>query len=153
MPEAAVGYNVIWVFSPDERRALFCLRRKPPFQGLYNLVGGRMGPGESGPDAAYRELCEETGITRAHIELLPLMTYFYPRESMRLEAYAGRLRAERAVREEVNRLAWLDVEEDFFDRTRFAGHGNIGHMYAILQSYGPGFFHAQKIHQAEASER
>ena len=55
--------------------------------------------------------------------------------------------------EEVNRLAWLDVEEDFFDRTRFAGHGNIGHMYAILQSYGPGFFHAQKIHQAEASER
>jgi 8-oxo-dGTP diphosphatase len=28
-------------------------------------------------------------------------------------------------------LVWLDTSENFFDYTRFAGEGNIGHIFEI----------------------
>lgn len=33
-----------------------------------------------------------------------------------------------AYRDEVNKLYWLDKNENYFDITKFAGEGNIGHM-------------------------
>ena len=57
------GYNLIAVLSPDGSHMLMCRRRKAPYQGLLNLVGGKIEPGESDGDAAYRELQEETAIT------------------------------------------------------------------------------------------
>ena len=56
--------NVIGVLSPDGREWLMCLRRKDPYKGLYNLVGGKVEPGETGEEAAYRELAEETPMGR-----------------------------------------------------------------------------------------
>ena len=64
------GYNVVWVFNPERDRVLMCLRRKDPYKGLYNLVGGKIEPGESSPDAAWRELREETGLLPEHVEIL-----------------------------------------------------------------------------------
>lgn len=58
------GYNCILVFSQDSKRLLFCKRTKDPYQGLYNLVGGKIERNENGYEAAYRELWEETGIDR-----------------------------------------------------------------------------------------
>jgi 8-oxo-dGTP diphosphatase len=29
-------------------------------------------------------------------------------------------------------LVWIDVREDFFDMSRFAGEGNIGHIFEII---------------------
>ena len=53
-----------------------CHRQKPPYQGLYNLVGGKAEDGEDGLHAAYRELREETGIVAApeEFELLDACT-------------------------------------------------------------------------------
>jgi 8-oxo-dGTP diphosphatase len=34
-------YNVIIVFNKDFDKLLMCYRRKEPFKGLYNLVGGK----------------------------------------------------------------------------------------------------------------
>ena len=50
------GYNLIAVLSPDGERMLMCRRSKDPYQGLLNLVGGKIEPGESEKGAAYREL-------------------------------------------------------------------------------------------------
>lgn len=52
--------NVIMLFSEDRKKILMCKRRKDPYKGLYNLVGGKIEPGEAGLAAAYRELYEET---------------------------------------------------------------------------------------------
>ena len=126
------GLNVIWVFSPAADKVLMCKRRKDPYKGLYNLVGGKMEPGEEGLTAAYRELREETGITG--IELVHVMDFtYYLDGSCRLEVYAGRLAEHVDVHGDENELAWIDVREDFFDMRRFAGEGNIGHIFEIVK--------------------
>ena len=56
------GYNVIAVFNEDADKWLMCKRRKNPYKGLSNLVGGKIEQGEDGLGVAYRELQEETGI-------------------------------------------------------------------------------------------
>ena len=62
--------NVILVFDREKKKLLMCRRRKPPYQGLLNLVGGKVEPGEGREYAAYRELWEETAITREDITCL-----------------------------------------------------------------------------------
>ena len=128
--------NVIGVLSPDGREWLMCLRRKDPYKGLYNLVGGKVEPGETGEEAAYRELAEETGIGRAQIELTHVIDFTYYLDDIVLEFWAGRLKESAALREEKNPLRWFPLTEDFFDASRFAGNGNIGHMLLELRAAG-----------------
>ena len=66
-------YNCIVVFNKEKNAALFCKRQKDPYKGLYNFVGGKVEFGEESEEAAYRELQEETGITRRQIRLYRLM--------------------------------------------------------------------------------
>jgi len=37
--------------------------------------------------------------------------------------------------EEVNRLSWIDADENFFDMRKYAGEGNIGHMLEQVKCY------------------
>ena len=69
------GYNCIMVFDKEEEHLLFCKRLWDPYEGKYNLVGGKIDEGEDGFHAAYRELCEETGITDEDIELIHMMKW------------------------------------------------------------------------------
>lgn len=129
-------YNVIGVISPDGQSWLMCLRQKEPYKGLYNLVGGKIEPGETGEQAAYRELFEETGLTREQIELRHAMDFAYYLSGCLLEVWVGRMRDEATVREELNPLRWFSLGEDFFDRRRFAGMGNLGHLLEELRATG-----------------
>ena len=70
--------NVILVFDREKKNILMCRRRKPPYQGLLNLVGGKVEPGEEREHAAYRELREETAITREDITLDNIVNFTYP---------------------------------------------------------------------------
>jgi ADP-ribose pyrophosphatase len=122
------GYNVIMVYSNDKERLLMCRRLKDPYKGLSNLVGGKIENGESGLEAAYRELQEETGVTREDIVLHHLMDFTYYLQKCYVEVYVGRLKREVAVAGDENELYWSDLNRDFFDMGLFAGEGNIGHM-------------------------
>lgn len=135
------GYNCIIAASPDKTKLLFCKRRRDPYKGLYNFVGGHIEAGESGEDAAYRELFEETGITRADITLRHLMDFTYYNQGCYVEVWCGRLQRDVALREEAHPLEWLDItgERDFFTMKEFAGEGNIGHMIEQLRQFGEGF--------------
>ena len=128
--------NVIMVFSPEGDRLLFCKRTKEPFRGKYNMVGGHIEPWESDEDAAYRELEEESGIGRSDIRLKHAMDILYHTSGLELQIWAGRLLRDAALREEENPLCWLSVEEDYFDYTRFAGNGNIGHILREVMNVG-----------------
>lgn len=127
--------NVIAVYNKDENKILMCKRTKEPYKGKFNLVGGKLENGENELEAAYRELNEETGITKQDIELTYVMNFQYKLTDMELEVFAGKLNKDIEVVEEVNKLYWLDVTEDFYDNDKFAGEGNIGVMIKQVELY------------------
>jgi len=86
-----IEFNVIATFDSTCEHILMCKRRKNPYKSLYNLIGGKIKNGEDGLSAAYRELEEETGVSK-------------------------------------NDLEWQEINQNFFDVSRFAGEGNIGHI-------------------------
>jgi 8-oxo-dGTP diphosphatase len=125
------GLNVIWIFNKDASKVLMCKRHKEPYLGLYNLVGGKIEPGEDGIHAAYRELAEETGITG--VTLVHLMDFTYYLSDCRVEVYVGRLKEDVAVQGDEKELVWMDLTEDFFSMEKFAGEGNIGHILEVIR--------------------
>lgn len=127
--------NCIVVFNPAKDAILFCKRQKDPFKGRYNFVGGKIEPGESSEHAAYRELQEETGISRKDIRLYHLMDFTYYQLDFVLEIYVGILKHDVILQEEVNPLEWLSLEEDYTDRNRFAGEQNIAHIINVALMY------------------
>ena len=128
--------NCIVVFNREKDKVLFCKRKKEPFKGRLNFVGGKVEPGETSEAAADRELQEETGISRQHICLYRLMDLTYYHQRFVLELYAGILGQDDVqLREEKNPLLWLPLTEDFTDRERFAGEQNIAHIINIARMY------------------
>ena len=127
--------NVIIVYNKEESKILMCKRAKEPYKGKYNLVGGKVEQGENEMYAAYRELQEETGITKEDIELTHLMNFQYKMSDIDLEVYVGKLNKEVELQEEVNKLLWINKEANFFDMEKYAGEGNIGHMIAQVECY------------------
>ena len=128
-------YNCIIVFNKTKDRALFCKRQKDPYKGLYNFVGGKVEPGEDSETAAYRELFEETAITRQQIRLYRLMDIRYYHQGFDLQLYVGQLDEDVLLKEETNPLLWLPLTEDYTDRDRFAGEQNIAHIMNVALEY------------------
>lgn len=129
------GYNLIAVVNEDSSAWLLCKRLKEPYMGMYNLVGGKIEPGEDGLSAAYRELFEETGITKEDITLTHLLDYTFRLDACYVEVYAGRLNKAVDVRGDENELHWMDFDENYFDTSKFAGEGSIGHVLEHIQFY------------------
>ena len=124
--------NVVIVYNKEKDKLLMCKREKEPYKGKYNLVGGKVEPNENELSAAYRELEEETGIIKNDINLKHLMNFNYINDGFELEVFAGKLNKDVNLIEEVNKLYWMETNENFFDTEKFAGNGNIGHM--LLQA-------------------
>lgn len=61
----------------NETRTLLLLRAKGRFAGSWSLVTGRMESGESTVDAAFREVAEETGLTRLALYTVDYCDVFY----------------------------------------------------------------------------
>ena len=127
-------YNVILVYNELEDKILMCKREKEPYKGKLNLVGGKIEDGELSLSAAYRELYEETGITEKDIKLQHVMNFEYILKDMKLEVFSGKINKNIELVEEVNKLYWIDKNENLFDINKFAGDGNIGHMLEQIKS-------------------
>ena len=134
--------NVVMLVDETGERLLMCKRQRNPYQGLYNFCGGKVKAGEDGLHAAYRELREESGVTAADVTLHHLSTFSYPSGGAglppyELQAYVGRLRHTVTVSGDENPLEWLPMAQDFFDMTRFAGEGSVGHIVESVRRYRP----------------
>jgi 8-oxo-dGTP diphosphatase len=127
--------NCIVVFNKDKDSVLFCKRKREPYSGLLNFVGGKVEKGEPSEEAAYRELFEETGIGRKQICLYRLMDITYYHQRFVLEMYVGKLEEDVNLCEEKNPLLWLPLTEDFADPDRFAGEQNIAHIINVALKY------------------
>ena len=120
--------NVIVVFDKKMKNTLMCKRTKQPYMGMYNLVGGKIEKENDGLNEAYRELEEETNIKKKDIDLIHFMNLTYTKWDKELEVYYGILKNQVELIEEVNKLEWVSVNDNFFDMNRYAGEGNIGHI-------------------------
>lgn len=132
------GYNLIAVFNREEDKVLMCKRKKNTYKGLANLVGGKIEKNENGIEAAYRELQEETTITRDDIILYHLMDFTYYGEGCFIEVYVGKLNKQIKVSGDENELFWSDLEQDFSDESKYAGNGNIDHIMKVIKQYKEG---------------
>ena len=121
-------YNVIVVFNKELNKTLMCKRTKEPYKGMFNLVGGKIEKENDSLNEAYRELREETNINNDDISLVHFMNIEYITLDKSIEVYYGVLNKEVHLIEEVNKLEWLDINDNFFDMNKYAGEGNIGHI-------------------------
>ena len=121
-------YNVIVVFDEKLEKTLMCKRAKEPYMGMLNLVGGKIDGENDGVNEAYRELKEETNISDADISLVHFMNIEYITFGKSIEVYYGILNKDVCLIEEVNKLEWVDINDDFFNMKKYAGEGNIGHI-------------------------
>jgi len=129
------GYNVIAIYNSDMDQLLMCKRLKNPYKGLSNLVGGKIENGETGINAAYRELFEETCISKKDVKLHHVMDFTYYYQHCYVEVYAGKLKCDMKVSGDENELYWADLDQDFFDMSIYAGEGNIGHMIEQINMF------------------
>ena len=121
--------NLIVVFNKNLDQSLFCIRAKDPYKGLYNFVGGKVEDGESNDDAAYRELFEETGISKEDIELDHFMYINYFKYENNIQVYYGVMKHHVNLVEEKNKLEWIKLNEaDLLNNDKFAGNYNIPHI-------------------------
>lgn len=125
--------NLIVVFNQDKTKLLMCERTKEPYKGQLNLVGGKIEKDDDNLNEAYRELQEETGITKDDIDLVYFMTCNYHTLNKGLEIYYGVLNKNVELIEEVNKLVWVNEDDNFFDFTKYAGEGNLGHIIAEIK--------------------
>lgn len=128
-------FNLIVVFDKTLDKALFCIRVKEPYKGLYNFVGGKVEKDESNDDAAYRELLEETGISRNDIILDHFMDLNYFKYGNNLQVYYGILNKEVNLVEEKNKLEWVAINDELLNNERFAGNYNIPHIIRQIKVY------------------
>ncbi len=127
--------NVIVVYDKDKSNVLMCKRSKEPYKGLYNLVGGKIEKENDELNEAYRELEEETAITRNDIDLIHFMDFEYFVCGYALEVYFGVLNKEVELVEEVNKLEWLPIDDDMCNDKKYAGDRNIGHIIKMINKY------------------
>ena len=127
--------NLIVVFNGNLDKALFCIRAKEPYKGLYNFVGGKVEKDESNDNAAYRELFEETGISRDDIELDHFMDLNYFKYENNIQVYYGILKHEVDLVEEKNKLEWVNIDSELLNNEKFAGNYNIPHIIKQIKVY------------------
>ena len=122
-------YNVIVILDKDMKNTLMCKRTKD------NLVGGKIEKDNDEINEAYRELVEETNISKEDTNLINFMNIEYVSMNKVLEVYFGILNKEVKLIEEVNKLEWVSIEDNFFDMKKYAGEGNIGHIIEEIKIY------------------
>jgi len=127
--------NLIVVFDKCLDKILFCIRAKEPYKGMYNFVGGKVEENESNDDAAYRELFEETGISRNDIELDHFMDLNYFKYENNIQVYYGILKHNVNLIEEKNKLEWVVINDELLNNEKFAGNYNIPHIITQIKKY------------------
>lgn len=127
--------NLIVVFDKDLNKVLFCIRAKEPYKGMYNFVGGKVEEGETNDEAAYRELFEETGISKKDIKLEHFMDLNYFKYGNNLQVYYGILKHDVILVEEKNKLEWVTINDELLDIKKFAGNYNIPHIITQIKVY------------------
>lgn len=126
--------NLIVVFD-TKNNIVMCKRKKDPYKGLINFVGGHLEENENSIDAAYRELYEETNITKNDIELKHFMDFVYHiPDFFKMEVYYGFLNNDKVdIKGTENELVFVPRDSNFNDLSIYAGEGNVNHILYVIK--------------------
>ena len=127
--------NLIFVYNKDLSNVIFCIISKETYKGKYNFVGGKVEENETNNEAAYRELFEETGISKNDIELDHFMDLNYFKYENNIQVYYGILNHNVNLVEEKNKLEWLELNEDLLNNSKFGGNYNIPHIITQIKIF------------------
>ena len=86
-------------------------------------------------EAAYRELFEETGISKNDIQLDHFMNLNYFKYENNLQVYYGILKHDVNLVEEKNKLEWVELNEELLNNNKFGGNYNIPHIITQIKIF------------------
>jgi len=112
-PSKPLKYVVCFLFSYDLTKCLMIHKIKGPFPNTLNGIGGKIEKFDpSIKSAAYREIKEETGLTKSDIiSLNPLVKEVFP-DKIELNAFYGRLKkTSKPIQMEEEKIQWYLVTE------------------------------------------
>jgi len=92
----------------------FLACQRPPEKAralLWEFPGGKVEPGESGPQALIRECREELGVTLCVGDAFMDVTHEYPELTVHLTLYESTIEQGEVQRLEHNDVRWITVEE------------------------------------------
>ena len=95
-----------------ENRFLIC--RRPAYKArgmLWEFVGGKVEPGETGPDALRRECREEMGVDVSVGDIYTEVTHQYPDITVHLVLFRAEIVAGEPELLEHSELAWITAEQ------------------------------------------
>lgn len=104
--------EVVAALIREDGRILIC--RRPAHKAralLWEFVGGKVEPGETGPQALIRECREELGIRIAVEDLFAAVTHEYPDITVHLTLYTTHIAEGRPQLLEHSALAWITPAE------------------------------------------
>lgn len=123
-------YVVIFIFNKSKDKVLLMKRKKQPYIGKYNGIGGKIEGSEAVIECCIRETFEETGILITKPK--HLVTYIYPEtlefanNEIELNVFYDSIDEVSIEENEEGSFNWKDLAfaEDFENR-ELAGHANI----------------------------
>lgn len=133
-------YTVIFLFNSKMNKVLMIHRKKQPYQGMYNGLGGKIEENEHEDQGAIRELREECGITMEDVNTFrKMLSSIYP-SNIELHVYYGvlanneKMELSQGDYDEEGVLLWMDVQP-LLDVTRkdVAGEGNVAYYIHLAQ--------------------
>ena len=120
---------LIW----DGKKFMICQRPANKARGLlWEFVGGKIEPGETGPEALIRECKEELDITITVHDLFMDVTHFYPDLTVHLSLYHATIAQGIPQKLEHNDIQWITPSET--DRYDFCP-ADIEILKQIKQTY------------------
>ena len=106
--------QVVAALIRDEASGRFMICRRPAHKArglLWEFVGGKVEPGETGPEALVRECREELAVTVAVGDVFCTVDHVYPDITIRLTLYEARITEGEPQLLEHCGLAWITPDE------------------------------------------
>ena len=104
--------EVVAAMISDGSRVLLCRRHLEKAQGgKWEFPGGKIEPGETGPQALVRECMEELDVRLDVGEALADVVQDYPGKRVHLTLYAAKIAAGEPRRIEHSDMRWVPAEE------------------------------------------